>query len=93
VVKRKLGEIVNSGNLHFHGKTKRKGCIGMSEEIKVVKYNPQWAIDFVQEKCILSSLFGDQAIAIEHIGSTSIPGQEAKPIIDIFVGVSPFPES
>ncbi|SDC55847.1 GrpB domain, predicted nucleotidyltransferase, UPF0157 family [Paenibacillus sp. UNCCL117] len=64
----------------------------MSEEIKIVKYNPQWAIDFVQEKCILSSLLGDQAIAIEHIGSTSIPGQEAKPIIDIFVGVSPFSE-
>ncbi|WP_166242967.1 GrpB family protein [Paenibacillus turpanensis] len=65
----------------------------MAEEIKVVQYNPQWAIDFLQEKNAISSILGDEVIVIEHVGSTSIPGQEAKPIIDIFIGVSPFHEA
>ncbi|WP_338381509.1 GrpB family protein [Escherichia coli] len=33
--------------------------------------------------------FGSHAVAIEHIGSTAIPNQRAKPVIDIFIGVSP----
>lgn len=65
----------------------------MSDEIKIVAYNPQWANDFEQEKRLISSLLGAEAVNVEHVGSTSIPGQEAKPIIDIFVGVSPFRES
>lgn len=64
----------------------------MKEAIKVVAYNPNWAVDFEHEKMSLSSMLGLEAIAIEHVGSTSVPGQEAKPIIDIFVGISPFRE-
>jgi len=62
----------------------------LREEIKVVPYHPNWVEDFNREKGTITSLLGADAIAIEHIGSTSIPGQAAKPIIDIFVGVSPF---
>ncbi|SDJ06658.1 GrpB family protein [Alteribacillus bidgolensis] len=62
----------------------------VGEEIMIVKYNPNWVEDFEREKSRISTLFGTQAIVIEHVGSTSIPGQEAKPVIDIFVIVSPF---
>lgn len=47
----------------------------------------QWAADFESEKRKLWSLIGEHLAAIEHIGSTSIPGLPAKPIIDIQVGL------
>ena len=52
------------------------------------KYNSNWKIEFEREKEILRGIFGDYAICIEHVGSTSIPGLSAKPIIDIAVGVN-----
>lgn len=61
-------------------------------QIQVVRYNPEWAEEFEEERNRLSSLLGAEAAAVEHVGSTSVPGQEAKPIIDIFVGVRPFRE-
>ncbi|HHV12933.1 MAG TPA: GrpB family protein [Clostridiales bacterium] len=61
-------------------------------KIEIVTYNPDWAKKFEAEKTNLLHLFGSHAKAVEHIGSTAIPGQRAKPVIDIFVGVSPFEE-
>ncbi|MFA7243934.1 MAG: GrpB family protein [Patescibacteria group bacterium] len=55
--------------------------------VKVEKYNPQWRDEFNKEKTILEKIFGDVAKSIEHVGSTSIVGLSAKPIIDIAVGV------
>jgi GrpB-like predicted nucleotidyltransferase (UPF0157 family) len=51
----------------------------------LVPYQPSWKEKFETEKTKLLEFFGDKAIAIEHIGSTSIPGLSAKPIIDIAV--------
>ena len=48
-------------------------------------YDPNWIKKFDEIKLLLESLFGDKALKIEHIGSTSIPGLSAKPIIDIAV--------
>ncbi|MER2640780.1 GrpB family protein [Escherichia coli] len=49
--------------------------------------------DYLQQCQIkLLHFFGSHAVAIEHIGSTAIPNQRAKPVIDIFIGVSPFAE-
>src|SRR5690242_11200662 len=57
----------------------------VDEPIHLSGYDPQWPILFRDEKGRLScSLPGD--LAIEHIGSTSVPGMMAKPIIDIMVG-------
>lgn len=58
----------------------------MRREIKVVSYNPDWPRMFELEAKQLITLFGDEVVSIEHIGSTSIPGMRAKPIIDILVG-------
>jgi len=53
----------------------------------VVPHDPRWKALFLDEQAILDDSLGEQAIAIEHIGSTSIPGILAKPIIDILIEV------
>jgi GrpB-like predicted nucleotidyltransferase (UPF0157 family) len=61
--------------------------IGGSEkqEIVVVDYDPSWPRQFQKHAEILSQALGSRALAIEHVGSTSVPGLAAKPIIDIIV--------
>lgn len=55
--------------------------------IEVVDYNPNWKDVFESEKVLLSGVLGFNAIKIEHIGSTSVVGLAAKPIIDILIEV------
>lgn len=50
-------------------------------------YIEKWVQDFEIEAEILKNIFADVALRIEHIGSTSIPGLSAKPIIDILIGI------
>lgn len=57
-------------------------------QVKLVPYDPEWKGLFEEEKELLLKHFGDKIIAIEHIGSTAIPGMSAKPIIDMNVAVS-----
>jgi GrpB-like predicted nucleotidyltransferase (UPF0157 family) len=57
----------------------------MREPVTVIPYDPRWAVAFEQERdAILRALNGLDA-RVEHIGSTSVPGLVAKPIIDIMV--------
>jgi GrpB-like predicted nucleotidyltransferase (UPF0157 family) len=56
--------------------------------VKVEKYNPEWQKEFSKEKKNLKKVFGSIALSIEHVGSTSIRGLSAKPIIDIAIGVN-----
>lgn len=58
--------------------------------VRLENYNPAWKKEFELEKEKLKTLFKDVAITIEHIGSTSVEGLSAKPIIDIAVGVKNF---
>lgn len=58
--------------------------------VKVVPYNPDWPKEFEKEKHRLNEAFGDKILAIEHIGSTAIPGLAAKPIIDIVASIQSF---
>ena len=56
--------------------------------IEVVAYNPQWPARFAQEKnLILGVLSAANIVDIHHIGSTSVEGLSAKPIIDILLEV------
>ena len=57
-------------------------------KIKFEKYNPNWANDFEKIKSELSELIGFINPKTEHIGSTSVKGLSAKPIIDILIGVN-----
>ena len=48
-------------------------------------YDPNWVNQFNSIKQFLMEIFGNKAIQIEHVGSTSIPGMKAKPLIDVLV--------
>jgi len=58
----------------------------MSKKHVVVEpYNEAWKQDFQNIKIELEEALGDLALRIEHVGSTSVEGLSAKPIIDIDV--------
>jgi GrpB-like predicted nucleotidyltransferase (UPF0157 family) len=61
--------------------------------IMVCEYDPTWVALFEQERTQLSRVLGARMTAIEHVGSTSVPGLAAKPIIDLLVGVKSLPEA
>jgi GrpB-like predicted nucleotidyltransferase (UPF0157 family) len=51
--------------------------------VELVPYDPNWSEDFERIRDKLQRLLLPYVITIEHIGSTSIPGIAAKPLIDI----------
>lgn len=57
----------------------------MSRIIEVVDYDQDWIAAFGNEAAILKAVFRERAIEVHHIGSTAVPGLDAKPIIDILV--------
>jgi GrpB-like predicted nucleotidyltransferase (UPF0157 family) len=65
------------------------GLIGGPEkrEIKIADYDPDWPKKFETHARVIAGALGESALRIEHIGSTSVPGLAAKPIIDILVEV------
>lgn len=54
-----------------------------TKKVNVVSYAPEWRMQFREIAAELKQLLGDLAIAVEHVGSTSVPGLAAKPIIDV----------
>jgi GrpB-like predicted nucleotidyltransferase (UPF0157 family) len=48
-------------------------------------YDPSWPKEFEASARTLRAIFGNDALAIEHIGSTSVPGMDGKPTIDILI--------
>jgi GrpB-like predicted nucleotidyltransferase (UPF0157 family) len=57
----------------------------MTRIIEVVDYDPNWVAAFEKEAATLNAIFGDRLLAVHHIGSTSVRGLAAKPVIDILV--------
>ena len=55
--------------------------------IVIVDYDPAWPLHFEQLRRTIAAALGDVALSVEHVGSTSVPGLAAKPIIDISVVV------
>ena len=61
----------------------------MNKAIVVVEPDPLWAESFATiRRDLQASLAGVPVVAIEHVGSTSVPGLAAKPIIDVDVVVA-----
>jgi GrpB-like predicted nucleotidyltransferase (UPF0157 family) len=60
----------------------------MLRTIEVVPYDPAWAATFESLRERLATVVGGRCIGIEHVGSTSVPGLAAKPVIDIDIVIS-----
>ena len=54
-----------------------------SGPVNVVEYDPDWPSLFTREQQRIQQILGDTALSVDHVGSTSVPGLAAKPIIDI----------
>lgn len=59
----------------------------MGQHIIVTDYNPLWEKMFGEEASLIKEIIAENCIAIYHIGSTSVPGLAAKPVIDIMAVV------
>jgi GrpB-like predicted nucleotidyltransferase (UPF0157 family) len=70
----------------------RAATIGEPERlaglIELVAYDATWPLQYEREAEHVRATLGDRALRIEHVGSTSIPGLAAKPIIDMLLVVA-----
>ncbi len=63
----------------------------MEDPILVIDYDVDWPILYEQEKIQILNALDNTIANIQHIGSTSVPGLAAKPVIDILLGVEHVP--
>jgi len=63
---------------------------GRMYAVVIVPYDTEWPELFAKLGAKLRAALGDVALRIDHIGSTSVPGLDAKPIIDVQVSVADF---
>ena len=57
------------------------------KRLVIGRYDPKWSLVYEQERAAILGAIGDRLVAIEHVGSTSVPGLGAKPIVDILAGL------
>lgn len=62
----------------------------MEDQWRIASYDPAWRQLFLVAGMTLREALGEKALRIDHVGSTSIVGMDAKPIIDIQISVSYF---
>ena len=73
----------------FHGTPEQMDAAHVGEpparwqSIVIEDYDPVWADRFAAASSLLREALGDLIVNVEHVGSTSVPGLAAKPIIDI----------
>jgi GrpB-like predicted nucleotidyltransferase (UPF0157 family) len=67
----------------------RDGWLDVNDEpVLVQAYDPAWPARFEDERCLLQPVLSEFITGgIHHVGSTAVPGLDAKPVIDILVGV------
>lgn len=59
-----------------------------SGQVRLAAHSPAWAAQFEQERHRIEAALGLFAIDVQHVGSTAVPGLQAKPILDIAIAVA-----
>lgn len=60
----------------------------LSGQVQLAEYDPGWPGQYELEAARIRAALGDRVLRLEHIGSTSVPGLAAKPVIDILLVVA-----
>jgi GrpB-like predicted nucleotidyltransferase (UPF0157 family) len=55
--------------------------------IELAEYDPEWPRLYAREEARIRAALGPKALLVEHVGSTSVPGLAAKPLIDVVLVV------
>jgi GrpB-like predicted nucleotidyltransferase (UPF0157 family) len=64
------------------------GAIVLNGPTALAESNPEWTEQFARQAMRIQAALGERALRIEHVGSTSVPGLAAKPVIDILLVVA-----
>lgn len=59
----------------------------LNSQIHIAEYDEKWPVKFAELEELISNALSKLEITVEHVGSTSVPGLAAKPIIDIVMEV------
>ena len=59
----------------------------MPEQVHIAAYDPRWPALFEKERGRIEEAVGHWLAGVEHIGSTAVPGLDAKPVIDVMAGL------
>ncbi len=65
----------------------------MPAPIVILDYDPAWPEAYERERRLIKETLSGLIIAIEHIGSTAVPGLGAKPIVDLMAGIGSFADA
>ena len=60
--------------------------------VELEEYNSNWKNEYKEGEKLLKEVLGDKIVEIHHVGSTSIEGLKAKPIIDVLLVIKSFDE-
>src|SRR5213083_177842 len=64
-------------------------ALGLAKGIVVINpYDERWPVLFEAEAAQIRSVLGEMVLDVQHVGSTSVPGLSAKPILDIAIGLA-----
>jgi GrpB-like predicted nucleotidyltransferase (UPF0157 family) len=95
-----LEEVVRSG---YHPRARESArrlldadpivATGVGRPVRLHDYDPAWPEAYRREARVARHALGGLATAIAHIGSTSVPGLAAKPVVDVLVGLPAFADA
>ena len=86
-----MSDAVESGEARSEQETKSAWVVEppkLTGPVHLDDYDPAWPALFEREAVRIREILGDRVVMLEHIGSTSVPGLTAKPIIDILLVVN-----
>lgn len=62
----------------------------MKQRITIEEYNIKWESEFNKLQTLINDVMEDSIVAIEHVGSTSVKGLAAKPVLDIDIVIEDY---